>query len=268
MAPHNHAGRSLVEFLIALLIGLAPVACGLLVLSLQVERKQEETVEVTAREAIYATDLVIDSLHNTSSQVLNLAEQSCDTALPALRQYAVMQPNVRSLVLVRENRAFCSTLYGSFEALVDPGSFLNQRLRVDSGNETTPASGILTYRLQEYPYGVLALADIQVLQRELLGFQNSVVLSLQFGPQHVWATGKGEVTQTPNHEEDTFVLTSERYGYAVHAGYPEGHTWESIRKASIITLPSLLLVGILTSGFGYWALFRRTRSPSHRHVKH
>jgi hypothetical protein len=44
MVPHSHAGRSLVEFLTTLLIGLAPVACGLLVLTVQVDRKQQETI--------------------------------------------------------------------------------------------------------------------------------------------------------------------------------------------------------------------------------
>ncbi|MFK8331502.1 CSS-motif domain-containing protein [Pseudomonas sp. BJa5] len=259
MAPSSHAGRSLVEFLVTLLIGLAPVACGLVVLSLQVERKQEETIEVTAREAIYAIDRVLDTLHQSSSVALSLAARSCDTALADLRRQVVMQPSVRSLVLVKGNRAFCSTLYGTFDRLIDPGTFLNQRLRVDPGNDATPDAAVLLYRLQDYPYGVLAVADINVLQNELLGFQNTVVLSLQFGQQYVWSTGNGESARVPNHEEDKMRLTSELFGYTVHAGYPDGHTWLMIRQAALATLPSLLLVGILTATVAYWGLYRRNR---------
>lgn len=262
MAPSSHAGRSLVEFLVTLLIGLAPVACGLFVLSLQVERKQEETIAVTAREAIYAIDRVLDTLHQSSSMVLNLASQSCDTALADLRRQAIMQPNVRTLVLVKDNRAFCSTLYGTFDRLIDPGTFLNQRLRVDPGNDATPDAAVLLYRLQEFPYGVLAVANINVLQKELLGFQNAVVLSLQFGQQYVWSTGNGEYARVPNHEEDNMRLTSEQFGYTVHAGYPDGHTWLMIRQASLAALPSLLLVGILTATVAYWGLYRRNRRSS------
>ncbi|MCW2271727.1 MULTISPECIES: CSS-motif domain-containing protein [Pseudomonas] len=264
MVPHSYAGRSLVEFLITLLIGLAPVACGLLVLALQVERKQDETIEVTAREAIYAIDHVMSTLHAASSQALALAQESCDTALPELRQTAIRQPNVRSLMLVKENRVFCSTLYGDYQRVIDPGSFLDMRLRVDPSGEATPDAGVLIYRLQEYPYGVLALANLQVLQRELLGFQNEVVLNLQFGPQYVWATGNGTFEQTPNHEEDTLQLVSKQYRYTVHAGYPDTYTRRSIQQAVTATLPSLLLVGIMTSAVAYWAMFRRKRAPAPR----
>jgi len=262
MAPHSYAGRSLVEFLITLLIGLAPVACGLLVLSLQVDRKQDETIEVTAREAIYAIDHVMSTLHATTSQALVLAQQSCDAALPELRKTAIQQPNVRSLMLVKENRAFCSTLYGDYQWDIDPGTFLDRRLRVDLSREATPDTGVLIYRLQEYPYGVLALANLQVLQRELLGFQNGVVLILQFGPQYVWATGNGTLEQAPDHEEDTLQVVSRQYGYSVHAGYPDTHTRRAIQQAITATLPSLLLVGIMTSAAGYWAMFRRKRAPA------
>ncbi|MFK0090368.1 CSS-motif domain-containing protein [Pseudomonas sp. NPDC090755] len=262
MAPSSHAGRSLVEFLVTLLIGLAPVACGLFVLSLQVERKQEETIAVTAREAIYAIDLVLDTLHQSSSTVLSLADQPCDEVLAQLRRQAIMQPNVRSLVLAKDNRAFCSTLYGAFDRFIDPGTFLNQRLRVDPGNDATPDAAVLIYRLQEFPYAVLALADINVLQTELLGFQNAVVLSLQFGQQYVWSTGSGESARVPNQDEDNMRLTSELFGYTVHAGYPDGHTWLMIRQASLAILPSLLLVGILTATVAYWGLYRRMRRSS------
>ncbi len=52
MVLYSHTGRSLIEFLVTLLIGLAPISCGLLVLVLHVDRKQKETIEVTAREAV------------------------------------------------------------------------------------------------------------------------------------------------------------------------------------------------------------------------
>lgn len=264
MDSHPHSKHSLVELLVTLMIGLAPVACGLLVLVLQAERKQKDTIDVTAREAIYAIDVVIQSLHINSSQALSMAELSCEQALPELRRLAIKQPNVRSLALLKDNRAFCSTLYGEYDLAINPASYVNQRLRVDPGNRATPESAVLHYRLQAPPYGVVAVANIRVLQTELLGFHNDVVLSLQFGTKHVWAIGNGEYLQVPNHVENTLQLTSAQYGYTVHAGYPAGHFWHTIRQAILMTLPALLLIGLMTSAAGYWGLFRRTlkRSPS------
>ncbi|WP_460422806.1 CSS-motif domain-containing protein [Pseudomonas sp. ZL2] len=262
MAPSRLAGRSLLEFLITLLIGLAPVACGLLVLALQVERKQEETAKVSAAEAVYAIDRVIDTLHGASGSVLGLAGRTCEEVLPALRQEAFKQPNVRSLVLVRENRGYCSSLLGNVDRQIDPGEYLNQRLRLDLRNVVTPDVPVLHYRIQEYPFGVIALNDARSLQAELLGFKNSIVLALQFGSDYLWATGSGIESQIPNHAEDSQRLVSEKYGYTVHAGYPHGHTWRMIRQASASTAPSLLLVGIITAAVAYWGLFRRRRTPA------
>lgn len=262
MVPHCHAGRSLIEFLVTLLIGLAPVVCGLLVLTLQVDRKQEETIEVTAREAVYATDRFIDALHSTASQALSLTGKSCDAILPALRMEAAKQPNVRSVALKKEETIYCSTLFGSTDITLLPGSYVSDRLRVYPSLRTIPGEYILLYRLRTDTYAAIAVSHLQSLQAELLGFQNSVVLSLQFGEQYVWATGNGEYYQLPNHAENTLKLTSEKYGYIVHAGYSDGESWRVIRQAMQAALPSLLLVGIMTSAAGYWGLFRRARSRS------
>ncbi|WP_433884487.1 CSS-motif domain-containing protein [Pseudomonas vranovensis] len=262
MVPTRLAGRSLLEFLITLLIGLAPVACGLLVLALQVERKQEETAEVSMVEAIYAIDRVFDAMHGSSNAVLGLVGQPCEKILPTLRQEALRQPSVRSLVLTRENRAYCSTLLGSIDTAIDPGSYFNQRLRLDSRNEITPDTPVLHYRLQEFPMGVIAISDARSLQTELQGFKNAIVLALQFDSDFVWATGSGSVKQVPNHEENSQRMVSEKYGYTVHAGYPDGHTRKMLSQAMSSTAPSLLLVGIITCAVAYWGLFRQRRKTA------
>lgn len=267
MVPHSHSGRSLVEFLITLLIGLAPVACGLLVLIVQVDRKQEETIEVTAREAVYTIDRVIDTLHVTTSQVLSLTGESCEGILPELRKEAAKQPNVRSVALKKGETVYCSSLFGSTDFQISPGSYVSDRLRIYPSVRTNPGAYILMYRLRADAYAAVTVAYLQPLQAELLGFQNSVVLSLQFGEHYVWATGNGEYYRVPNHAENTLQLTSEKHGYIVHAGYSDGESWRAIRQAIQSALPSLLLVGIITSAAGYWGLFRRARSRS-THDRH
>lgn len=261
MVPHSHAGRSLVEFLVTLMIGLAPVACGLLVLTLQVDRKQEETIEVTAREAVYAIDRFIDTLHDTASQSLALTGKPCEAILPKLRQEAAQHPNVRSLALKKEQTIYCSTISGSADLTLVPGNFVGDRLRIYPSSVAPLGTNILMYRLDAgNARSAVAIAYLQPLQAELLGFQNSVVLSLQIGEQYVWATGDGKYFQVPNHEENNMQLSSEKYGYIVHAGYADGESWRVIRQAMQAALPSLLLVGIMTSAAGYWGLFRRARS--------
>lgn len=257
LAQNSHAGRVLLELLSTLLIGLAPVACGLLVMAWQVDKKLEESAEVAVRELIHNTDALIDTLHTASSNVLNLAEMPCDEALKPLRKEVVLHPEIRSLVLLRENRAFCSTVHGESELLVAAGNFLNQRLRLEPGNDVTPDSAILYYRLQEYPFGVLALTDGINLQEEMRAIKANVTLGIQVGGAFLFERGNVIDTALPDHSEQHLDRISSKYGYTVHAGYPTGYTWQETVNNALIIAPSVLMVGVFTSAIAYFALYRR-----------
>ena len=255
------SGRALLQLLLTLLIGLAPVACGLLMMAWQVNKKLEESVEVAQHEALQRIDGLIDALHAASNKVLNLAELPCEKALPTLHSEVVTNPEVRSLTLVRENRAYCSTLRGESGLLVEPGDYFNHRLRLEPGNDNTPDSAILFYRLQEYPYGVLAVADAQMLQRLLRGIREPASVILQFGPTQIGANGEvQENAEAPDLEQYTSMV-SPLYGYTLHVGYPHGHTARELLDNSMTLAPSLLLVGVMTAIGSYWAMNRRRGIP-------
>lgn len=256
-----YSGRVFLELLTTLLVGLSPVACGLLVMAWQVDNKLDESAVVARREALNGVDQLIDSLHAASNKVLNLAEYPCDKALPTLHSEVVANPELRSLTLVRENRAYCSTLRGESGLLVDPGDYFNHRLRLEPGNDNTPDSAILFYRLQEYPYGVLAVADAQMLQRLLRGIREPASVILQFGPTQIGANGEvQENAEAPDLEQYTSMV-SPLYGYTLHVGYPHGHTARELLDNSMTLAPSLLLVGVMTAIGSYWAMNRRRGIP-------
>lgn len=253
------SGRALLQLLPTLLIGLAPVACGLMVMAWQVDKKLQESADIAQREALRRVDGLIDSLHMANNKVLNLAEGPCDKALPTLHAEVVANPELRSLTLVRENRAYCSTLRGESGLLVDPGDYFNHRLRLEAGNDNTPDSAVLYYRLQEYPYGVLAVADAQVLQRLLNGIREAAQVQLQFGPAAIGASGEVQESAGVPQMEQYGSLVSPTYGYTVHVGYPPGHAARQLLENSRSIAPSLLLVGIMTAVGSYWAMRRRGR---------
>lgn len=260
-SPTTHSGRVLLEVFTTLLVGLSPVVCGLLVMAWQVDKKLDDSAVIARQKALHSVDQLIDSLHAASNKVLNLAEYPCDKALPTLHSEVVANPELRSLTLVRENRAYCSTLRGESGLLVDPGDYFNHRLRLEPGNDNTPDSAILFYRLQEYPYGVLAVADGQILQRLLRGLHESASVLLQFGPNRIGATGEvQQTTEAPDLEQYTSMV-SPLYGYTLHVGYPPGHTARQLLDNSVALAPSLLLVGVITAIGSYWAMNRRRALP-------
>ncbi|MFD2641643.1 CSS-motif domain-containing protein [Pseudomonas japonica] len=263
MPPRTpHSGHALLALLTTLLIGLAPVACGLMVMAWQVNKQLDDSTDVVLRETRKGIDSLLDALHGASNKVLNLAEFSCEKALPHLHSEVVANPELRSLTLVRENRAYCSTLRGESGLLVDPGEYFNHRLRLEPGNDNTPDSAILYYRLQEYPYGVLAVADGKLLQRVLQGTRQPDSVSLQFGPMLIGASGEvidaNGQAPTPYRSQ-----VSPLYGYTIHVSYPPGHAAGQLWESSLSIAPSLLLVGLMTAMGSYWAMYRRRRTLRH-----
>ena len=246
-----------------LLIGLAPVFFGLLVMAWQVNKQLDETATLALREARAGVDSLLDTLHGASNKVLSLAEYPCDKALPALHSEVVGNPDLRSLTLVRENRAYCSTLRGESGLLVDPGDYFNHRLRLEAGNDNTPDSAILYYRLQEYPYGVLAVADGETLQRILRDTRQPESVKLQFGPTMIGAVGEVEDNVMMLETASYMSLVSPIHGYTVHILYPPGHAARQLLDNSLVVAPSLLLVGIMTAAGSYWAMHRRRRALRH-----
>lgn len=256
----SHSGHAVLTLLTFLLIGVAPVAFGLLVMTWQVNKQLDESSMVALREARQGVDDVIDALHRASNKVLNLAEYDCDKALPALYSEVVANPELRSLTLVRENRAYCSTLRGESDLLVMPGDYFNHRLRLEPGNDNTPDSAILYYRLQEYPYGVLAVADGKILQRVLQGTRTPDNVRLQFGPTLIGASGEVQDSAVLLDAHTYLSQVSPVYGYTLHVTYPPGYAAAQLFDNSLVIAPSLLLVGIMTAAGSYWAMYRRRRA--------
>lgn len=255
----SHTGPVLLTLLTLLVIGLAPVVFGLLVMAWQVNKQLDESATLAVRETRQGVDALLDSLHGASNKVLNLAEYACDKALPALHSEVVGNPELRSLTLVRENRAYCSTLRGESGLLVDPGEYFNHRLRLEAGNDNTPDSAILYYRLQEYPYGVLAVADGKILQRVLQGTREPDSVRLQFGPTLIGVSGDVQDSVTLASEPHTSQV-SPMYGYTVHIVHRPGHAARQLLDNSLVVAPSLLLVGIMTAAGSYWAMHRRRQT--------
>lgn len=256
MSMKLSAGRSLLDLLLLMAIGLAPVVCGLLILMVQVDRKLDEFSRFSATEAIHGVDQLIQVLHDSSSRSLHLSGRPCLEVAQQLRSQVVAVPRLRSLALTRGNQAYCDSVDGEQARAIDQKLFFNQRLWLAEGDGNCVNTAVLHYRLQERPYGVIAQVDARMLQAELLGFENGIVLVLEFGPNFLWAQGDADGGM-PDQREHQVRATSEQFGYSVQAGYPKGHTRQEVLQSMVMTLPSLILVGILTAGIAHWGMRRQ-----------
>ena len=104
------------------------------------------------------------------------------------------------------------------------------------------------------------LPQAELLQR----VKASANLVLQFGDDYLWSEGSTFDDVLPDHSEQHVRVLSASYGYTIHGGYPDGHIWQAMLSNAQAIIPSLLLVGVMTSAAVYWTLFRNRRAPSVR----
>ncbi len=258
----SQAGRSLLDLLLATAIGFMPIVCGLVVMFLQFERKLEEHVTVTLREAIYVVDRLIDGLHDVSVRNVHLADLECDQAVSQLNVAVLGNPAVRSLVLLRGGTAYCSTIQGETSQPTDLADTQGRRLSLVFDSASSPGLPVLAYRLDGGEHDVLVTAYGQVLRSELLGFQSDLTVALRFGEAMIWSTGSNESGMQPPLAEKRASQRSTKYDYAVEVGYPTGYMKQEIRAAIPSILPSLVLIGLLTAGVSFWSIIRKRRMPA------
>ena len=255
MSKFTHAGRSLLEMLLTLTISLVPMASGLLVMIYQLERKLEENAQVSVQEAIFAIDRVLDNMQTAASNALALAGQPCNNAASTLEKLAAGDPRIRSLILTRDGQAYCSSIETT---IADRPTFFgpNAHVQLNFNSPITPNGVIVELRLAYANPGVIATAYGIELRNELRGFQDGMVLVLEFDKHYIWDMGDSRDPQRPSQSEFFRSAVSSRHGYTVKGGYPEGFRANEIRQSMLQILPSLALVGLLTGAITYWVIFR------------
>lgn len=265
MSRFTYAGRSLLELLLILAIGLVPMVSGLLVMVYQLESKLEQNARVSVQEAIFAVDRVLDNLQVAAINALSLAGKPCAEAQEPLKQLAASDPRIRALILTRDGQAYCGSVP---QVQVKTPAFASptEHVRLNFNSPTTPNGVVVELRLAHANPGVIATAYGIELRNELHGFQDGLLLTLEFGDKYIWSMGDSRDESPPSQSEFFERAVSVKHGYTAKGGYPKGFTAQEIRQSTLQVLPSLALVGLLTAGITYWGIFRARnnarRTPS------
>ncbi|MGE7958848.1 EAL domain-containing protein [Pseudomonas sp. NPDC089530] len=246
-----------------LLIGLLPMALGVVILYMQAERALIRSSQETAEEAIRQFDLMLDSTDHAARALLAQAGQPCDEPRQlALREQVTRRPFVRSTNLVWRNDNYCSSLLGRSSFALNPADYVEGKLWLMNGNPVTPNTPLLVYRLQEGERAALATIDGYHLSNALHLISRFADLQLQVGPY--WLSDDGQVHQSiaPTAPVAPRQMASSRYPYKVSAGFPEGDIWLYMKSQYPALFGLLVFLGVLAAVLGHW-LQKRASSPSH-----
>ncbi|MBF8669122.1 CSS-motif domain-containing protein [Pseudomonas putida] len=255
MSKIMHAGRSLLELLLLIALGLVPVVSGLLVMVFQLETKLAENANISVQEAVFSVDQALDRMHETALQALPFAGKPCNEVISKLQDQVAGRSMVRSLTLINGNQAYCSTTSDSLAGL---SSFAvsGRQVELAYGSRAEASELLVNFYLSGNDNGVIVTAYALQLRNELDGFQDGLTLLLEFGDRYIWSHGDSRDRQPPSQSEFTERALSAKYGYQVKGGYAQGYTAREARQSMLQILPSLMLVGIVTGSIVYLTLFR------------
>ena len=255
MSKIMHAGRSLLELLLLIALGLVPVVSGLLVMVFQLEAKLAENAKISVQEAVFSVDQALNRMHETALQALPFAGRPCDNVIGTLLDQVASRSMVRSLTLIKGNQAYCSTTSDSLAGL---SSFAvsGRQVELAYGSGAEASELLVNFFLGGNDNGVIVTAYAMQLRNELDGFQDGLTLLLEFDDRYIWSHGDSRDRQPPSQSEFTERALSAKYGYQVKGGYGHGYTAREARQSMMQILPSLMLVGIVTGSIVYLTLFR------------
>ncbi len=259
MSKIMHAGRSLLELLLLIAVGLVPVVSGLLVMVYQLEMKLAENAAISVQEAVFSVDQALDRMHETALRTLPFAGKPCDSVKSALQDQVASHSMLRSLTLVKDNQAYCSTTSDSL-AHLSSFALSGRRVELSYGASDTRHKLLVNFLLHGTNNSVIVTAYALQLRNELDGFQDGLTLLLEFDDRYIWSKGDSRDAQRPSQSEFFANALSAKYGYRVKGGYAHGFTAQEIRQSTLQILPSLMLVGIVTGSIVYLGLFRARAS--------
>ncbi|WP_160285926.1 EAL domain-containing protein [Pseudomonas knackmussii] len=253
--------RLLVRLLFSLVMAMLPLTVGGAIVYWQTLASLQREARHAASEAERLVDVMLANAVGAARTTIAYSAGDCLSAEPILRQQVAIVPFVRSLNLTRDERIFCTSLYGPFDRPVDVPSYSEGRLLLMAGNEVTPTTSLLVNRMVDGRFGVLATIDGRYVTSVLQLVDLRSELQLQVGGR--WMDEEGNVHLGPpealplGHAS----VPSDRFPFSVIGGFKAGEQWRYMREDSWPLLLGLSLLGVLSGISSYW-LWGRAGTPT------
>lgn len=263
---HRSRRKRSTRIAVTLLSGLLPIVLGSGILYMQAKRTLEQSAGETAEQALQQFDLMLDNTAEAARVLLPLAGKNCEDVKLALREQVTRRPFVRSTNLVWDNTLYCSSLFGQFKEAVNAGDYHQGKLWLMNGNPVTPDTALLIYRLSDGRGGALTTLDGYHLSNILRLIGRQTLLMLQVGDNWLSADGRVHQGPLPALPVAHSMLESERYGFNVSAGFPEGETWRYMAVNYPPLFSLLIFFGVISGAIGH-VVQKRSNSPSHEMLR-
>lgn len=253
--------RLLARVLFSLVMAMLPLAVGGAIVYWQTIASLQREARHAAGEAERLVDVMLANAVGAARTTIAYSAGDCLDAEAVLRQQIAIVPFVRSLNLTRDERIFCTSFYGPYDRPVDVPAYTDGRLLLMAGNEITPTTSLLVYRLVDGRFGVLATIDGRYMTSVLQLVDLRSELQLQVGDRWMDEEGNVRLGSPEPLPLARSSVPSERYPFRVIGGFRAGEQWRYMQEDSWPLLLGLLLLGALSGLSSYW-LWGRAGTPT------
>ncbi|PMY64838.1 MULTISPECIES: EAL domain-containing protein [Pseudomonas] len=261
----KHHKKIVLNFCTSLLIGLFPIACGIVTLYSLANRTLEQQSESVAKAAIQQFNSMLDNAEGATSNTYRLAGSSCDDVQFLLREQTTQRLFVRTVGVTLNDKFYCSSLFGSFFEHINSKDYVNGQLSLSPGNVATPDIPVLTYRKSENEKGALAVIDGRYLKDVLQYGSKGSHPVLIVGSKWMSSNGHVFAAERKRYPVAETQITSKKYAFSVASGFENGEVLKYIEKNYIELFAVFIFLGLSTGGVIYWTLGRA--SPLSQELK-
>jgi len=252
--------RRLWRTLLPWLVGLLPIAGGMLIMYWQAERELQSRSVANAHQMVIQVERILDNISAAARELLPLAGQPCSAEKLALRDQVTRRAFVRSTNLEYRGELYCSSLFGPYRELVNASDYTQGTLWLMNGNSVTPGHPLLVYRVNNGERGAISTVDGEHLTSALQWLGGDSRLVLQVGRHWMNRDGQVRTGPVPQAEVAPARLASTRYPFAIHGGYGQGKVGQLMRSEYPALFGLLVMIGAMAGVTCFWQL-RRASSP-------
>ncbi|MGL6627381.1 EAL domain-containing protein [Aeromonas jandaei] len=217
----------------------------------------EKWISSSAQRAVHAIESILDYGEISNASALKVKDLPCKDAVMELRRQAAVVPYVRSVNLAKNDKIYCTSLFGESDFKDRRGEYKDGKLLLMPGNKVQENHPIIAIRNESGETASISGID-SIYFSKLLAQQEGEHLQLSLYINDEWLTENGDLS----HENPVRFLAmsqvskSDRFSFTVYAGLNYPRSFDAFWDEDKHYIIGLLLLLISFTVVIWWQLNR------------
>lgn len=217
----------------------------------------EKWVKLSAQRTVKSIESILNYGEISNKSALKVKGLLCDNAVLELRRQVVIVPYIRSVNLAKNNKIYCSSLFGRADFKDKRDDYKDGRLLLMSGNKVQENHPIIAVRNEDGDTASISGIDSIYFSKQLAQQKgDELLLALYINDE--WLTEEGFFSHESPIQRLVINQTSksDKYPFSIYAGLNYPTTFDAFWDKEKNYLLGLLLLIFLFAAVIWWQLNR------------